>query len=177
MKTLYRYGMRERPVDIGCQPNDFDHFDESDSRYWNVVYYDHKLSTEDADHYSMDYLGTDGSDDFPNDAENSNDSEAAEEVAWPEGMSQRAMMVLEYFEGTMYLFRYKGKYVITDESGALEESGDGSTGKPIEGPRAIFDSTEEIEPWLESIADEYDRIQEKGEEVPGWNETKEWYSE
>lgn len=65
MEKLYKYGMRERPVDIGAQPNGFYDFDESDNRYWNVIYYGRKLSPEETEHYNMDFLGvTDDGKDF-----------------------------------------------------------------------------------------------------------------
>lgn len=55
---LHKYGMRLRGASPGAQPKDFKRFDESDSRYWNVLYYDRILTDEETYHYSLDYLGS-----------------------------------------------------------------------------------------------------------------------
>ena len=59
MMKLYWYGMRLRPVGIGCQPKDFNRFEEPEtgSRYWNYVAYERRLSDQEMFVYSMDYLG------------------------------------------------------------------------------------------------------------------------
>lgn len=54
---MYRYGMRLRGASIGAQPKGFIKFDESDNRYYNVLYYPERLCDEDVWHYSLDYLG------------------------------------------------------------------------------------------------------------------------
>ena len=54
----YAYGMRLRPVGIGCQPVGFIGFVEC-KRYHNVVYYKEKLSQRQLDQYEMDFLGGD----------------------------------------------------------------------------------------------------------------------
>lgn len=58
----YKYGMRLRPYDIGCQPKDgFPCVAEGGTadghRYHNFVYYISKLDRETADSYDLDYPG------------------------------------------------------------------------------------------------------------------------
>lgn len=53
---MYKYGMRLRPVGIGCQPKGFIEFDESDDRYWNVIYYDRPLSEEEIRNYDLELI-------------------------------------------------------------------------------------------------------------------------
>ena len=55
--TLYKYGMRLRGCSLGAQPKGFIKFDESDKRYYNVLYYDKPLDKKDIEHYSLDFLG------------------------------------------------------------------------------------------------------------------------
>ena len=59
----YKYGMRLRPYDIGCQPKDgFVCVAEGGTvdgrRYHNFIYYTNRLDRETADHYDLDYLGS-----------------------------------------------------------------------------------------------------------------------
>lgn len=54
---MYKYGMRLRPAMPGAQPRDFEKFDESDKRYWNVLYYKRQLTQEEMKAYDLDYLG------------------------------------------------------------------------------------------------------------------------
>ena len=54
---MYKYGMRLRPVGMGCQPKGLVWYDESDDRYWNVLYYNRKLSQDEVNNYELDYLG------------------------------------------------------------------------------------------------------------------------
>lgn len=58
----YKYGMRLRPYDIGCQPNDglicvAGGGTVDGHRYHSFVYYISKLDKETAAHYNLDYLG------------------------------------------------------------------------------------------------------------------------
>lgn len=58
----YKYGMRLRPYDIGCQPKDgFLCVDEGGTAdgygYHNFVYYISKLDRKTADNYDLDYIG------------------------------------------------------------------------------------------------------------------------
>ncbi len=89
----------------------------------------------------------------------------AVEMHFPATFSKRAWKVIDYFEGTMFLYSYKGRYVVTDESLYLTESGDGTSEAPIGGPRWTGDTLEELELWLLEIADEYDADPET---FPGW---------
>lgn len=59
---VYKYGMRLRPYDIGCQPKEgfvgVEDGGTADGRtYHNFVYYIAKLDSETAADYDLDYLG------------------------------------------------------------------------------------------------------------------------
>ena len=65
---LFVYGMRLRPVGIGCQPKDgfVQRYEAEDlgflreneiARYHDVIAYSRKLSEEETRHFSLDYLG------------------------------------------------------------------------------------------------------------------------
>lgn len=68
----------------------------------------------------------------------------------------------------MFLYAYKGKFVVTDESLDLTEAGDGTPGAPFGAPRWTGESMEDLEQWLLSIADEYDATGD----IPGWEADK-----
>ena len=55
---------------------------------------------------------------------------------------------MDYLDDTAWIFEYDGKLVITDEGLYLTEFGDGRI-KAYGGPRAEFDSWEDMEEWLE----------------------------
>ena len=96
-----------------------------------------------------------------------NDPQAAAtaiELQFPKTFSARAWRVIRYMEGALYLYSYKGKFVTTDESLELTEYGDGTPNSPYGCPRWVGDSLEELEWWLESIADDYDSLGD----IPGW---------
>ena len=76
------------------------------------------------------------------------------EYALPTGFSDKAKACWDYFEGAAFLFSYKGKLVITDESLYLTEHGDGSHEAPFGAPRGEFDTWEEVEAWLEAVYDD-----------------------
>lgn len=84
-------------------------------------------------------------------------------VSYPDSFSDRAKKVLRYLDDTAFLFFYKGKYVLTDESLYLTDYGDGSHDAPLGGPRYTCDTLEQLEAWLEWVADRYDE-----EDYPGW---------
>lgn len=86
------------------------------------------------------------------------------EVPFPESFSARAWKVIRYLDDTAFLFFYKGKYVVTDESLYLTEHGDGSPEAPLGAPRFVADSLADVEAWLEYLADRYDE-----DEYPGWD--------
>ena len=89
------------------------------------------------------------------------------ELRFPASFSDRAWRVIRYMEGAMFLYAYKGKFVATDESLELTEYGDGSPEKPFGAPRWTGGSLDELEHWLEQIADEYDAA---AAIIPGWEE-------
>ena len=96
-----------------------------------------------------------------------NDPEAAKtavELEFPDTFCARAYDVVRYFEGTMYLYRYKDHFVVTDESLYLTEHGDGSYAALIGAPRWTGDDLDELEEWLEGIAADYDAAGD----IPGW---------
>lgn len=86
------------------------------------------------------------------------------EVPFPDSFSTRAKQVLRYLDDTAFLFFYKGKYVLTDESLYLTEHGDGSPEAPFGAPRWTGDTLTELEQWLLRVADDYDQ----DGSVPGW---------
>ena len=86
------------------------------------------------------------------------------EAKYPETFSERARKVLDYLDDTAFLFFYKGKWILTDESLYLTQHGDGTADAPFGAPRWTGDTLEELEQWLESVADDYDN----DGNVPGW---------
>lgn len=92
---------------------------------------------------------------------NDPDSEgSAIEYSLPMRFSNKAQACWKYFSGAAYLFEYKGRLVMTDESLYLTEHGDGSHEAPWGAPRGEFGTWEEIEEWLEAV---YDDLEEDGE--------------
>ena len=91
-------------------------------------------------------------------------AKTAVELEFPDTFCAFAYDVVRYFEGSMFLYRYKDHYVVTDESLYLTEHGDGSPGAPFGGPRWIGDDLDELEVWLEGIAADYNA----DGNVPGW---------
>ncbi|MDE5936375.1 MAG: hypothetical protein K2G83_03105 [Ruminococcus sp.] len=91
-----------------------------------------------------------------NDHEN---ERSAVELALPDGFSDKAKDCWEYFRGTAFIFEYKDRLVVTDESLYLTEHGDGSHGSPIGEPRWECDSWDELEQILEET---YDDLAEDG---------------
>ena len=58
----YKYGMRLRPIGLGCQPSRWCKFEDSDKAktgYWSFVWYKFKLTDKELKQYDMDYLGED----------------------------------------------------------------------------------------------------------------------
>jgi len=76
-------------------------------------------------------------------------AETAVALAFPHELSDNAWRVLNYLDDTAWLFAYKGKLVVTDESLELTNAGDGSAENPIGCPRWTGSSFEELEAWLE----------------------------
>ena len=90
------------------------------------------------------------------------------ELQFPKTFSKKAWRVIRYFEGAMYLYSYKGKFVATDESLELTEYGDGSNETPYGAPRFVCDTLNELEAILEDLADLYDA----SGDIPGWETGK-----
>lgn len=85
-----------------------------------------------------------------NDREN---EKTAVELALPFGFSDKAKACWDYLDGTAFIFEYKNRLVITDESLDLTEYGDGKI-LPLGCPRWICDSWEELERILELSYDD-----------------------
>lgn len=68
--------------------------------------------------------------------------------------SEAAWAAIDYLDDTAWLFRYKGRLVVTDETLELTEAGDGTPVNPIGFPRYTADSMREIEEWLEAVAED-----------------------
>jgi hypothetical protein len=56
---MNKYGMRLRGFSIGCQPMEgFDHAEEDPlCEYWNILFYNRKLTDKEMSDYSLDYIG------------------------------------------------------------------------------------------------------------------------
>lgn len=97
-----------------------------------------------------------------------NDPQAAAsaiEIRFPATFSFKAWRVIRYFGEAMFLYLYKDKLVVTDEGLELTDYGDGTAEAPYGGPRWVGENLNELELWLESIADEYDASEI---EILGW---------
>lgn len=97
---------------------------------------------------------------------NSNDSAygmTAVPVEWPDDLTRSQEMARAYWEDEAAVFKYMGRYVITDDSGYLTEWGDGTEGKPFGGPMAVLDTEEDVRDWLD---DTYREAREDGITLP-----------
>ena len=107
-----------------------------------------------------------------------NDPEAANTAVFysvPVEFSAKAKAVMDYFDDTAFIFEYADKLVVTDESLYLTNHGDGTMDAPMGGPRAEFDSWEEMEEWLDGT---YQELVDEDfiEPIPQWPEgTTRWY--
>ena len=86
-------------------------------------------------------------------------AETAIELTLPAGFSDKAQTCWDYFDGTAFLYEYKGHLVVTDESLYLTAHGDGTAEAPLGSPRWECDSWEELETVLEQT---YDDLLEDG---------------
>ena len=83
-----------------------------------------------------------------------NDPESASNaicLSLPETFSEEAKEAWEYFGETAFLYEYKGRLVVTDESLYLTEYGDGTLEAPLGFPRVECDSWEELEKYLKTV--------------------------
>lgn len=57
--TGYEYGLRNRPVGLGCQPMNGlrDFRDDDNGRYHDIAIYDRQLTAEEISEYELDYIG------------------------------------------------------------------------------------------------------------------------
>ena len=85
---------------------------------------------------------------------------SAVNLSLPDAFSEKAHQVWDYFDGTAFLFEYKGQLVVTDESLWLTDWGDGTPEAPMGFPRWVCDSWDDLERWLELT---YDDLREDGE--------------
>ncbi|WP_303051911.1 hypothetical protein [uncultured Dialister sp.] len=84
-------------------------------------------------------------------------------VEWPDNLTGSQKMALAYWEDAAAVFKYMGRYVITDGSGSLTVWGDGSEEKPFEDPLAVLDTEEEVRDFLD---DTYREAREDGIILP-----------
>lgn len=97
---------------------------------------------------------------------NSNDCHygmTAVPVEWPDNLTSSRKMALAYWEDDAAVFKYMGRYVITDDSGALTAWGNGSEDNPFEEPLAVLDTEEDVRDWLD---DTYREAREDGIILP-----------
>lgn len=76
---------------------------------------------------------------------------SAVELSVPTEFSSKAKAVMAYFDDSAFIFEYKGRLVVTDESLWLTGHGDGSCEAPLGSPRFVCDSWDELEDWLEKV--------------------------
>lgn len=95
----------------------------------------------------------------PVDRSDPDSEDSAIEYSLPARFSNKAQACWKYFSGAAYIFEYKGRLIMTDESLYLTEHGDGSYDAPFGAPRGEFDTWEEVEEWLEAV---YDDLEEDG---------------
>ena len=56
---MYKYGMRLRGFSIGCQPSAgfVDAMPDESGKYWDILFYDRKLTGKEIADYELDYIG------------------------------------------------------------------------------------------------------------------------
>ena len=101
----------------------------------------------------------------PMDMNDHENESSAVELALPDGFSDKVKACWEYFRGSAFIFEYKNRLVVTDESLYLTEHGDGKT-TPYGAPRWECDSWDELEQILEETCDE---LMEDGMIEEAWN--------
>ena len=69
----------------------------------------------------------------------------------PDGFSKKAHAAMDYLDGCGFIFEYKDRLVVTDESLYLTMHGDGTHENPIGCDRCTCDSWEELEEWMELV--------------------------
>lgn len=146
-RTSYSLKGCGRTMTVGELINWLDQFDEDAKVY---------LSHDDCNEYGpiddydfSEWSEPDEEEDLPNDPLDPEAAKTAEPIE-PHSVvfSRKAKDALAYLEGCAFLYRYKGRYVLTDESLQLTDT-DGSNGTPVGGPRWTGYSLEELNKWLE----------------------------
>ena len=85
-----------------------------------------------------------------------NDPESAllaEAMNLPDWFSPKARAAWDYLEDTVFLYRYKERYVVTDESLELTAYGDETSETPWGGPRWVVEDLGDLEQRLEQVCD------------------------
>ena len=95
----------------------------------------------------------------PHDNSDPESASTAVEYALPTGFTDKAKAVWRYLDGSAFIFAYKGKLVMTDESLGLTAGGAGNRDSPYEMIRGAFGSWAEVESYLELC---YDELKEEG---------------
>ena len=90
----------------------------------------------------------------PEDANDPEGAAVAIELTLPERFSSKAKALWRYLDGTAFLYEYKVRLVMADESLDLTVHGDGSRSAPLGGPRFVCESWEELEAAMEAAYDE-----------------------
>ena len=91
---------------------------------------------------------------YPIDRNDPHGADNAIEVALPTPFSKKAVACWDYLDGAAFLYLYKGKVVVTDESLYLTPHGDGTHNAPFGAPRWVGEGWEALETWLEESWDE-----------------------
>lgn len=81
------------------------------------------------------------------------------ELDLPDNFSDKAKACWKYFEDATFIFEYKNRLVVTDESFQLTVYGNGSPDAPYAAPRWECDTWEELENNLEMT---YNDLTENG---------------
>lgn len=57
-RPVWKYGMRNRPYSIGCQPKGVYRVEnDPNGNYWDIIVYEHPLQSKDVADYELDELG------------------------------------------------------------------------------------------------------------------------
>ena len=91
----------------------------------------------------------------PTDRSDPANAHTAVELDLPSNFSDKAKACWRYYEGAAFIYEYREKLYVTDESLELATDGDGTSERPFCNPRWICDSWEELEKCLETNYDEH----------------------
>ena len=98
--------------------------------------------------------------DIPVDMNDPEGAKTAIPLELPFFFSAKAKAAWAYFDNTAFLFEYKDRLVVTDESMYLTEYGDGTAESPLGFPRWVCANMNELEQTLEEV---YEDLKEDGE--------------